>query len=258
MAKKLKILVTGASTGIGEATALRLARRGHELVLCARSKHLLEDVARACETRGGKAHVLAADLSEKVAPERVVSEAASLMGGIDVLINNAGRAHGVPVERQDPAKMDQIIDLNIRALFVLTHFAIPHLKKSKRPRIINVASVVGHLPMPGLAVYSASKFAVVGFSEALAAELGPSRIGVSVICPGLVDTPMAENFPGGVRMSPERVAAAIEGAIARPTRHVFVPRMMESASLARRFAPVAVTRGMKVYGRMRRQKAPRA
>ncbi|MEW6775606.1 MAG: SDR family oxidoreductase [Bdellovibrionota bacterium] len=250
--RTLKILITGASSGIGAAAAARLAEKGHEVALVARRKEELEKVARKVESKGGKAHVIPADLADASSAEKIVAEAVQKMGGLDVLVNNAGFAHGRPVGKQKPERINQMVDVNIRAPFLLAHYAIPHLEKSKKGRIINVASFVGHVPLPGLAVYSASKFALVGFTEALSAELAGKKIGVTAICPGLVDTPMAKDFPvAGPALRPEAVAKAIEEAIRNPTTHVFVPRTLEMAAAARRLAPRTFARGLRTYGRLR-------
>lgn len=248
----LRVLITGASTGIGAATARRLGKRGAHVALVARRKELLDEVAAAVESAGGKAHVIAADLTNPDACEKVVAEAVQALGGLDVLVNNAGMAHSKPVEKQPPKRMNTMIDLNIRAPFILCHFAIPHLKESGRGCIINIASVVGHVAFPGMAVYSATKHALVGFSEALSAELAPHKIAVCVVSPGLVDTPMAENFPSPSKgISADTVARTIESLIDRPRLHTFVPAAMEGLSIAKRLAPRAITQGIKMYGRMR-------
>ncbi len=261
----LKILITGASSGIGEAAALRFAAKGHVVALTARRKDELEKVARKIREQGGTAHVIAADLAKTAAAEEVVEAAVAAMGGLDVLVNNAGFAHGRPIGKQKPDRIIQMVNVNVRAPFLLAHYAVPYLEKSRKGRIVNVASVAGHMPLPGLAVYSATKFALVGFSEALAAELATKRIGVTAVCPGLVDTPMADNFPRGTRkMSPEVVAAAIERAIYSPRPHIFVPSQMAYAAAARRYAPRTFHQGMRVYGQLkarsekRRTRAKRA
>ncbi len=248
----LRVLITGASTGIGYATALRLGSKGHHVALVARRKELLEDLARKIEEAGGKAFPIAADLADASAPPKVIEEAVQKLGGLDVLINNAGFAHNRPIAKQKTERVLQMLDVNLRAPMLLCKEAIPHLRKSRKARIINVASVVGHAPFPGMAVYSATKHALVAFSDALRAELAP-KIKVSTVSPGLVDTPMAEVFAarGQKGIAPEAVAKAIEKLIAHPRANIFIPRYVEGIALARRFAPRSFRRGIEVYGRLR-------
>lgn len=210
-------LVTGASGGIGRAAAKALARKGYFLALNGRDEKRLEDLRSELEgNHKGKWGVFRADLSSEEAVSGMVREVIEVFGRLDVLINSAGIIAYGPFESLDPGKMREVMEVNYWGSVACIRSVLPQMRKQKSGHIVNIASTAGRRGFPMETAYCASKFAVVGFSEALRLELEGSGIGVSLICPGIVDTPMAESFlaiPGireAVRpLTPEEIAAWI-------------------------------------------------
>jgi NADP-dependent 3-hydroxy acid dehydrogenase YdfG len=193
-------LVTGASSGIGEATVRRLAGRGYRVVAVARRGERLQSLAAKS---GGAVLALAADVTD----------------ALDVLVNNAGIMLLGPFETNPPRDWRAMFDLNVLALMTLSHEAIPHLRKAAAgPRriadIINVGSVAGRTTRPNFAAYNASKWAVTAFTEALRQELAPDGIRVSVVQPGAVATELLGHVDAGFR---EQLAAGTLGSAQRIT-----------------------------------------
>jgi short-subunit dehydrogenase len=182
-------LVTGASAGLGREFARLAARDGHDLVLVARRRDRLQELARELEAAHGiTATVVDADLSDRGAPRAIVERGLSAGLSIDFLINNAGfGSHGSFAE-SDFARQAEMVDVNIRALMELTHRLLPSMLARKSGRILNVASLAGFVPGPYLATYYASKAFVLSFSEALAAELRGTGVTVTASCPGPTQT----------------------------------------------------------------------
>ncbi len=174
-------LVTGASAGLGAEFARLCARRGEELVLVARRLERLEALAAEL---GGKAHVVAADLSAHDAPRRLMGEVEALGLHVDTLINNAGFGGGGPFSEQPLDRQIEMVDLNVRALTDLARRVLPGMLARRRGAILNVASIASFLPGPGSAVYFATKAYVLSLTEALHHELKGSGIRVSALCPG--------------------------------------------------------------------------
>jgi short-subunit dehydrogenase len=182
-------LITGASAGIGRELARLAARDGHDVVLVARRKDRLEELARELEaTHGVVATVLEADLGDRGAPQVIAQKLQSAGRSVDFLINNAGfGSHGAFVET-DFARQAEMVDVNIRALMELTYRLLPQMLERHAGRILNVASLAGFVPGPFMATYYASKAFVLSFSEALSAELHGTGITVTAACPGPVAT----------------------------------------------------------------------
>ncbi|TPG38645.1 SDR family oxidoreductase [Sphingomonas koreensis] len=186
-------LITGASAGLGTHFALALAAEGHDVILVARRRDRLDQLAQLIRTKHGVgAHVLVADLAKKNAVAKVV-EAVSLQGlSVDLLVNNAGygaRGAFAGLDRQMQARM---IDLNCRSLMELTHAFLPDMLAAKRGAILNVASTAAFQPGPWMAVYYATKAFVLSFSEALHEEVKDRGVRVSALCPGPTRTEFAE------------------------------------------------------------------
>lgn len=222
-------LVTGASAGLGAEFARQCVRRGDELVLVARRRDRLEALAAEL---GPKAHVIAADLGQQDAPERLFSEVAALGLEVETLINNAGfgligRFADLPRERQL-----EMIDLNIRALTDLTHLVLPAMKVRGRGFILQVASTAAFQPGPGFGVYFATKAYVLSLAEALHQELKGTGIHVSALCPGPTRTEFGQvagvaqtgSFDRFSADPPAVVAAGLKG-LAR-NQAVIVPGAM--------------------------------
>jgi NAD(P)-dependent dehydrogenase (short-subunit alcohol dehydrogenase family) len=179
-------LVTGGSSGIGLAIARMLREEGYELTLAARTPEKVE--AAAAELG---AHAIAANLADEEAAVRAVAGHADLYGGLDVLVNSAGLGIGGTVESLVTKHVDLQLGVNLRGLLLVTREAIPHLKQS-RGWVVNLASIAGTEPTPGLTVYGATKAAVIALTRSLNAELDGDGVRAVAICPGFVDTPMAE------------------------------------------------------------------
>ena len=182
-------LITGASSGIGEAFAKRLAAKGHDLVLVARSedklRRLCEELTAQC---GIECHAVPLDLGEKGADERLFNETEGRGREIEWLINNAGFGSAGDFVKLDPKRELGIIDVNISALVALTHRFLKKMRERKRGTIINVSSAAGFQPIPFMATYAASKAFVSSFSEAIAEENRPFGIRVLALCPGSTKT----------------------------------------------------------------------
>lgn len=187
-------LVTGASSGIGEATALALAEAGARVALVGRRQARLDAVAEAIRTAGGEARVYVADLLDEVAAGQVVRDCEADFGRLDMLVNNAGVMYLEPVLTADLGRWRQMIELNLLSLIAATQAALPGMKQRGEGHIINIASTAGRVANPNGAGYSATKFGVVAFSEALRKEVHTDRIRVTVIEPGLVATELREHI----------------------------------------------------------------
>ncbi len=183
-------VVTGASTGIGEATAIRLAREpGMELVLVARREQLLRDLA---ESLPCKATYLSVDLTDESAPEHVRAHLEASHGGLDLLVNNAGAAWRGSFAESGYANVRRHMELNFDAVVRLTEVLLPLLRSSAPSAIVNVASTAGRVARARTGAYSASKFALVGWTDSLYAEERENGVHVGMVLPGFVAT---EGFP---------------------------------------------------------------
>lgn len=182
-------LITGASSGIGEAFARRLAAKKHDLVLVARSEKALHELCdELIQKHQITAHYLSLDLTEPDAPERLFADTQKQGIEIEWLINNAGFGLYGDLTTHELKREQQMIDLNIRALVALTHLYLPAMRARKSGTIINVSSAAAFQPIPFLATYSATKAFVNSFSEAIAAENRPHGIKVLALCPGSTRT----------------------------------------------------------------------
>lgn len=186
-------LITGASSGIGEAFALRLAADGHDLFLIARSGDKLKDLCKElAEAHGIRAEYLAIDLTETGADARCFEESQRLNLDIDLLINNAGFGSMGDFAKLDIERELSMIRLNIGALVGMTHRFLGPMREKRRGTILNISSAAGFQPIPFMATYAATKAFVTSFSEALAEENRPFGIEVIAICPGSTETPFFE------------------------------------------------------------------
>ncbi|HZU14315.1 MAG TPA: SDR family oxidoreductase [Chloroflexota bacterium] len=205
MSKRLQgavALVTGASSGVGRATALELAEEGVSVVVTARRQERLDTVTRQIEQSGGKALSVAGDARDEETAHRAVNAAVTEFGTLDILINNAGAGNYKNLVDTSPADYDELMDSNMRSTFLFSRYAAPIMIKKGSGTIIMVSSIAGIYGFAGEAVYSATKFAQVGFAQALDKELQPHGIKVGVICPGGIKT----EFAIGKGRTPEEVA----------------------------------------------------
>jgi len=205
-------IVTGAGRGIGHAIARALAREGATVVLAARSRQQLATTAAAIRESGGSALAIPTDVTQDAAVEAMVEQAIAEQGRLDILVTAAGVASFGPVSGTKPADWDGMLAVNLRAVMVTCRAVLPIMIRQRRGTIINVASVAAQRPIPGAAVYTATKAAVVGFSRVLAEELRGEKVRVGVLVPGAVDTPLWDAIPNspdrGRMLRPEDVARA--------------------------------------------------
>ena len=187
-------IVTGASQGIGKAIALKLAALNYNLVVVGRSEERLAEVQLEIEETGSQCLALSIDLCDDKAPQKIVLETLQRFGKIDVLVNNAGLAYAAKISETDIATWDNIFHVNARAPFFLCKSAVPYLKKSENPVIINISSVVGFKGYTGQAAYASSKHALAGFTKVLAKEVQEDGIKVHLISPGGVNTGMVKEM----------------------------------------------------------------
>ena len=221
------VLVTGASSGIGLATAKALYRKGARLAVAGRDRRRLAELASEV---GGRAVV--ADLTDDESIARCVNEATAHLGAIDVLVNNAGTGWSGPFAEMPTTEIDRLIQLNLRAAILLAHELAPPMIGRGRGHIVNVASIAGHLGVGGEAVYSATKAALINFSEGLRQEIAESGVGVTVVSPGVVDTeffnrqgsPYSRSWPRPI--APEKVADVIVRSIETNRPEAIVPKWL--------------------------------
>jgi len=187
-------LVTGASSGIGEATAFALAAAGARVAVAARRRDRLEAVANKIRADGGEALVVEADFGVEAQAQRAVHETEKAFGRLDILVNNAGVMYLEPVIEADLARWRRMVEINVLGLIAATQAALPGMRARGDGHIVNIASTAGRIATPTAAAYAATKFGVVGFSEALRKEIYRDRIRVSVIEPGVVETELREHI----------------------------------------------------------------
>jgi NADP-dependent 3-hydroxy acid dehydrogenase YdfG len=187
------VVVTGASSGLGEATARLLSAEGATVVLGARRADRLRRLAMELEARGGKALTVATDVTQREQVKALVDAAAQTYGRIDVMINNAGLMPQAPLERLRIDEWDRMIDVNVKGVLYGIAAALPHMQRQKAGHFINVSSVAGHRVGPGFAVYAATKYAVRALSEGLRQEVKPYNIRTTVISPGAVATELPDS-----------------------------------------------------------------
>jgi NAD(P)-dependent dehydrogenase (short-subunit alcohol dehydrogenase family) len=204
-----RTLITGAATGIGRATAFEFIRHGARVVVADVNDDDGQKTVGDLESEGGKAWYKHTDVSDASEMKGLMSYASGIMGGLDVVVNNAGLQHSGAIAEFEEAKWDALMRVNPRSCFLGAKYGVPHLREAGGGSIVNVASIAGLKGGPGMTAYSASKGAIIAFTKALAAELGPDRIRVNSVCPGWIDTPFnkpAIDFMGG-REKQEHIVA---------------------------------------------------
>jgi short-subunit dehydrogenase len=183
-----RAIITGASSGIGRALALELAREGADVLVVARRADRLEQLASEIQAAGVRGEVVAGDITDPATRRAALQCAAEQFGGLDILINNAGVAATGRFEDASPDRLRQIFDVNVFALIELTREALPLLKSGEDPIVVNMGSIVGHIALPHMSEYSAAKSAIRGFSESLRAEMASSGLDVLLVSPATVET----------------------------------------------------------------------
>ena len=245
-------IVTGASAGIGEATARVLAGAGMRVAVCARRRERLDRLAADLAATGREAAVYGLDVTDAGAVRAMVDDVASRWGSIDVLVNNAGRGLSATVEDTKPEEFRALLELNVMAVFTATQAVLPWMRRSGRGHIINVSSIVGRRGVPHRGAYSATKFALGGLSEALRVELRGTGIDVSLVYPiGTatefhdVESRRAGQGRQGPIQSSEHVARCILRCVRRPRAEVYPFRPSWLLALASVIAPRLVDIGMR-------------
>jgi 3-oxoacyl-[acyl-carrier protein] reductase len=195
-----KALITGASRGIGRAIAEAFAREGADLVLAATSAERVSDTANACRDRGAKqVHPIGLDVKDSAACNATVKDAADKLGGLDIVVNNAGVTRDNLLMRLSDEDYDTVLDTNLRGAFNVTRAAARPLMKSKHGRLINIASVVGIVGNAGQTNYAASKGGLIAFTKSVAKELSGRGVTANVIAPGFIETDMTANLDAKVK-----------------------------------------------------------
>ncbi len=187
-------LVTGASSGIGAATARALAAAGIAVAIAARRKDRLDELAAEIAKSGGTALVLTADLTKESEAQRIVKETEARFGRLDVLVNNAGVMYLEPLETASLERWRSMFDLNVMSLIASTQAALPGMRARRDGHIVNVSSTAGRMAHPNSGGYAASKFAVGAVSESLRKEVYMDNIRVTIIEPGVVETELREHI----------------------------------------------------------------
>ncbi len=215
-------IVTGASRGIGRAISMALHREGASVALAARGNDELESLAAEMRAHGGKAISLKVDLTNDDHVRMLVDEAVKTYGRIDIVVNNAGRGVFKPFADMGTADFDEMWKLNMRAPFVLTKTALPHMIKQKSGAIVNIASLAGKNSFINGTGYAATKWALRGWASSLMLEVREHNIRVVTVFPGSVDTTFSSmNKRGDKITQPEDVADAVVFAVTAPTRSMF-------------------------------------
>jgi len=229
-------IVTGASSGIGEATALTLAAQGAAVAVAARRRDRLDALAARIEEGGGRVLVLETDVTDEAQANAMVEQTVAVLGRLDILINNAGVMLLGPIVDAPTEEWRRMVSLNVLGLFYCTHAALPHLLKAaeSEPRrvadIVNVSSVAGRVARMGSGVYNATKWGVGAFSESLRQEVTERHVRVCIVEPGATTTELAshlrpeilkiqaQNFMNTERLSAQDIADAVAFAVTRDRR----------------------------------------
>ena len=222
------VVITGASSGLGEAAAKHLSELGATVVLGARRADRIEKLAKEIVEKGGKALSIAVDVTQREQVKKLVDKAVEQFGRVDVILNNAGLMPLSPMDRLNVDEWDTMIDVNIKGVLYGIAAVLPYMKEQKSGQIINTSSVAGHKIFSGSAVYSATKFAVRALTEGLRMEVKPYNIRTTIVCPGAVKTELLEHiseadvreanedYVGGVGISPDSFARVVAFAISQP------------------------------------------
>jgi short-subunit dehydrogenase len=249
----LHALVTGASSGIGRALALRLAREGARVSLVARRVDALEDVAREIRAAGGEAAVVPCDVAERAQIEAMARAAHEAFGPVDLLVNGAGYGRHCRFVDHDPDDVERMFRVNTLGSIHVTRALLPAMLERRRGWVVFVASVAGKIASPDESVYAATKFAIVGLASALGLEVEDAGVHVLTVCPGVIRTPffdeeaLARMPPTALRQmaEPEDLVEAVMRALARGRRELTWPRAIAAGYWVQALAPGFMRRQVK-------------
>ncbi len=241
-------LVTGASSGIGKQVASHLVRAGARVAILARNRNALEDLAH--QMGEGQTVVCPADVTDPETIKSAVSVALSRFGKIDILVNAAGILRAGGFLQLSELEFRQVMEVDFFGTVNCLRVVLPHMVRARAGHVVNISSLAGKIVFPGSSAYSASKFAIIGMSNALRQELKPYGIGLTVVCPGYVDTPLLDQHLQSVRSSiffqmtrsysADKVAIAILNAIKRNKRELILPGSLRLVLAVQCVAPTLV------------------
>ena len=252
------VAITGASAGIGRATAIRLARDGAAVAICARRQDRLEDTARQIVAAGGQALPILADVTSDDAMRQFARQTVDRVGHLDVMMCNAGYGIYGESESIPPDQMHALMNVNDFGTFFAARAAIPVFKRQNSGHLIVVSSIVGKRGIPFMGAYSATKFAQVGLAESIRAELVDTPIKVSIVFPISTETEFFEVMTGhsgfatrasGPRQTPDDVAEAIARALEHPKPEIYPLRTARGLAILNTLAPGFSDRLVKRWGR---------
>jgi 3-oxoacyl-[acyl-carrier protein] reductase len=213
-------VITGAGSGIGKATAVAIAQAGAKVVLAARTRHHLEEVAHSIIQTGGTALVVPTDVGDESQVQRLITTAHNHFGHLDILVTSAGGATFGPLIESRTEDWDMMINVNLRGIYLCGKYALAVMIPQGRGHILNVLSIASQTILPGSAGYTASKFGALGLTKVMAAEVRALGIKVTAVIPGAVDTPLWDKSGGtldrGKMLSATDVAAVILSVITQP------------------------------------------
>lgn len=243
-------LITGASRGIGRAIALELAKQGMQrVILVARNQDRLLMVAEEIQAMGSEAITLPLDLTQTVDVNIAIANTWKQHGPIHLLVNCAGVAHQSPFLQTKLPKVQEELSLNLMGIYTMTHFLARRMASKKEGRIVNVSSLMGKIGAPTMATYSATKFAILGFTQALRSELAAYNIKVTALLPSLTETDMTrstQRFRWVTAMTPERVAKVLVDSLEKESPEILVGWQSHLAVLGNRLVPGLLEWGLKL------------
>jgi short-subunit dehydrogenase len=252
------VAITGASAGIGRAIAIRLARDGASVAICARRRERLDAVAAEIVQAGGTSLPIVADVSRDAEMQAFVDQTLSRWGQLDVIVCNAGYGLYGAIDQIAPDKMQAMMEVNYQGTFNAARAALPTFRRQRHGHFVIVSSIVGKRGVPYVGAYAATKFAQVGLAECLRAELVGSGIHVTVVYPISTDSEFYEVMvrhsgyatrARGPRQSPEKVADAVARAVEHPVPEVYPYRISKALAVANSIAPGLCDRIVKRWGR---------
>lgn len=241
-------VVTGATSGIGKATAKRLAADGSHVALLARTESDLKSVAAAIRDDGGAASVFPVDLADRAAVEAAADRIVATVGDPDILVNSAGIGDWLAAWETDPGQFERIMSVTVFGAYNLARRVLPAMLAQNRGHLVTIESPVAYAPLPGATAYQTARYALRGLTESLRVDLHSTDVGVTSVIPGVVDTEyferndnVEERLPGTDtalhKIAPEAVADGVVTGIRTGTTRVYVPKKLRLLLAARRVFP---------------------